>query len=105
MIYMQDFSKFCTIITELQNSNVQLKLFGKMEESFSGGYTGFDTPPNNALCIHIAALTSIGTFYCNSNIRLNDVDATANAKEKFEALDVFPSDISYIRESGTIKLN
>lgn len=102
MIFMHDFKKFCSTIDELKSSNIQLKLFGQMEEKFSGAYAGFEAPLNNTLSIHIVALTSIGTFYCHEGIKLKDSDAVEIAKKAFESLSVSQTDVSFNKETGCI---
>ena len=102
MIFMYDFKKFCSTVDDLKSSNIQLKLFGQMEEKFSGSYAGFDTPPNNTLSIHIVALTSIGTFYCQEGIKFKDSDSVENAKKSFESLSVSQADVSFDKETGCI---
>lgn len=106
MILVNDFQKFHSIITELGESQIQYKLYGKMEETFSGAYVGFDdTPPNNTLRIKLVALTAIGTIYCNSSIKLTENDSVQIAKQLFEKLPVSGSEVSYHGDSGNITIS
>lgn len=104
MVYMEDINKFFSIINDLKNSGVHVNLYGNAEETFSGAFAGFETPPNNTLIIRIVALTSVGTLYCNNSTKLKNVEQVENAKRIFQQLSVSNADVSYISESGTVKI-
>lgn len=105
MIVINDFQKFYSMLTELNESKIQYKLYGNMEETFSGAYAGFDTPPNNTLRIKLVALTSIGTMFCNSSIKLANDDSVRLAKQQFSRLSISESCISYNKDSGNITIS
>lgn len=105
MIVINDFQKFYSMLTELNESKIQYKLYGNMEETFSGAYAGFDTPPNNTLRIKLVALTSIGTMFCNSSIKLANDDSVRLAKQQFSGLSISESCISYNKDSGNITIS
>ncbi len=105
MIVINDFQKFYTVLTELDESNIQYKLYGNMEETFSGAHAGFDTPPNNTLRIKLVALTTIGTIFCNSSIKLANADSVQLVKQQFSELSVSESGISYNKDSGNITIS
>lgn len=102
MILIQDFQKFHSMITELDESKIQYKLYENMEETFSGAFAGFETPPNNTLRIKLVALTAIGTIFCNSSIKLAKNDSVQIAKQQFNELPISESKISYNNDSGNI---
>ena len=104
MIYMDDINKFFSVINDLKSSGVHVHLYGNSKETFTGAHAGFDTPPNNTLIIHIVALTSVGTIYCNSCTKLKDVEKVETAKTIYQQLSVSDADVSYISESGTVKI-
>lgn len=104
MIYIDDINKFFCVISDLKNSGIPVHLYGNAEETFSGAYAGFDTPPNNTLIIRIVALTSVGTIYCNSHTKLKDSEKTENAKQIYQQLSVSDAEVSYINESGTVSI-
>lgn len=104
MIYTDDICKFHAIITDLKNSGVSVHLYGNSTECFSGAYAGFNTPPNNTLAIHIVALTSVGTIYCNSYTRLKEQEVVENAKQLYDQLSVRNAQVSYSKDSGTVTI-
>lgn len=61
-------------------------------------------PPNNTLTISVVAITSVGTIYCNSNIKLNDVIEIEKAKQLYQQLSISEADVSYRHESGTVTI-
>lgn len=104
MVYVNDFEKFCFLINDLEKSGVQIKLFGHIEEATATPAYSFDTTSNSTLNIHIAALTSIGSFYCNHKTDLKDEEAVKTAKTNFERLTVLPAKIS-CDSNGNLKLS
>ena len=105
MILLNDIEKFHSMIMELKESQIQFKLYGNMEEAFSGAFAGFEQPPNNTLRIKIVALTGIGTMYCNSSIRLNNTDAINLARRLYSDLPISETQISYDKDSGIITIS
>lgn len=104
MVYTDDICKFHSIITDLKNSGISVHLYGNSTECFSGAYVGFETPSNNTLEIHIVALTSVGTIYCNSYTRLKEQEAVENAKRLYNQLSVTNAQLSYSKDSGTVTI-
>lgn len=102
MIRINDFTKFYSIIDDLQKTNTTVKLFGKKQETFCGMHAGLERPTNNFLNITIVALTSIGTIYCNQNIKLSDNDLIENATKLFSNLNVSECEISLNKDTGVI---
>ena len=105
MILLNDIERFNSMIASLTESQIQFKLYGNMEETYTGAFAGIEKPPNNTLRIKIAALTSIGTIYCNSSIKLNDTDATNLAKHLYSSLPISKAQVSYDKNSGNITLS
>lgn len=105
MILLTDIEKFYSMISELKESQIQFKLYGNMEETFTGAYAGFEKPANNTLRIKIVALTGIGTIYCNVSIKLKNTDATELAKRIYSDLPISETQISYDKDSGNIAIS
>ena len=104
MIYMDNFEKFHSIISDLKASGAQVYLYGKTDERYSGAFGGFETPPNNTFTIRIVALTSVGTIYCNSNTKLKDNVELDTVKQLYQQLSVSEAEVSYVKDSGNIKI-
>lgn len=104
MIYIDDICKFHSIITDLKDSGVSVHLYGNSTECFSGAYAGLNTPPNNTLAIRIVALTSVGTIYCNSSIKLKNQETAENAMQLYNQLSVTDAQVSYSKDSGTVTI-
>lgn len=102
MIHMNNFEKFCSVLDTFKADNILIKLFGNKHEEFHGAFSGFSTPPNNALHIQVVALTSVGTIYCNQIIKLSNEELVNAASQLFSSLDISDCEISYSKESGTI---
>lgn len=94
MILINDFQKFYATLMDLKESQIQYKLFGNMEESYLGALTFSEIPPNDVLQIKLVALTSIGTIFCNSKIKLNEHESIKAAKELLSKLPISESVIS-----------
>lgn len=105
MIVVNDFEKFYSMLIELNESNIQYKIYGNMKETFSGAFVGFETPPNNKLCIKLVALTAVGTIFCNSYTKLTDADSIQCAKQHFSNLPISESNISYDKDSGNVTIS
>lgn len=105
MILINDLQKFYSTIMDLKESQIQFRLYGNAEETFTGAFTGFEQPPKNTLRIKIIALTSIGTIYCNSSTKLNNTTAVTLAKQLYSDLPISESFISYDKESGNITIS
>lgn len=104
MIYMDDINKFYTIISDLKASGVPVHLYGSSNEIASGAHFIGDNPPNDALRTRIVALTSVGTIYCNSFIKLEKAEAIENAKQLYNELAVSDADVTYSKETGTVTI-
>lgn len=72
MILINDFQKFHATLMDLKESKIQYKLFGNTGETSSDPFSFSENPPNNALQIKLVALTSIGTIFCDSKIKLSE---------------------------------
>ena len=104
MIYMDNFQKFYAIISDLKASGTQVYLYGKADEKFSGAFGGFDTPPNNTFSISIVPLTPVGIIYCNSNTKLKDNVELDAVKQLYQQLSVSEAEVSYIKDSGNVRI-
>lgn len=104
MVLLQDFQKFHSIISELDESRIQYKLFGKMEEAFSGAFVGTSKPKNNILHIKVVALTTIGSIFCNSTIKLTESNTIQITKQLFGQLPISFANVSYNKDSGNVTI-
>lgn len=94
MVLMNNFQKFHTTLMDLKGSKIQFKLFGNMEEISSDSFSFSKDPPNDTLQIKLVALTSVGTIFCNSKIKLSEHESVKSAKELFSELSISESVIS-----------
>lgn len=83
---------------------MQIFLYGKMNEKFVGAHAGFSAPPNNTLSIQVLALTSVGTIYCHSSIKLTETEEIEQAKEIYHKLSVIETDWDYNSQTGQITI-
>lgn len=61
-------------------------------------------PIINTLAIHIVALTSVGTIYCNSYTKLKEQEVVENAKQLYDQLSVTNAQVSYSQDSSTVTI-
>lgn len=104
MIYTDDISKFYTIISDLEASGALVRLYGQSEETGPSTYSGSDVPPNTKTHTRIVALTSVGTIFCNSVIRLTENEAVATCKSILDKLNVKDAEVSYSQTNGTVTI-
>lgn len=104
MIYTDDISNFYNIVSDLEASGALVRLYGKSEETGPIMYSGSDAPPNNKMHTCIVALTSVGTIFCNSVIRLTDKEAVETCKSIFDKLNVKEAEVSYSKTNGTVTI-
>lgn len=103
MVFIGSFQKFHAVISELRETGIQCKLYGNMEEVSTGARVNFNPAPNNTLRISVLALTSVGTIYCGSDIKLSD-DYVSTAKDDFKSLSVSDAQVSYNHDTSVAKI-
>lgn len=103
MLRITNFEKFCSIIDNFKASGIQVKIFGNREEIYIGWLS--DKPCKaNTLQIRLVAMTSIGTIYCNENIKIDDSELIKQAETLINSLEIINADVSFGDGNGRISI-
>ena len=101
MIFINDFEKFQTLINDLKNSGIYVRLYVHLSSREANKTYCFNDKPIIEKLIHVAAITSVGTLFIESN----KPDEIEKLEQFCHQLNATEADISCSKENGTLTIN
>lgn len=101
MIVINDFKKFQSLINDLKNSSAYVRLYIHSSLKKHDKVFSFDESTGIDAFFCIAAITSVGTIYIESN----KPDEIGKLEQFCKGFNVTEADISCSKENGTLTIN